>query len=479
MKKVWKYILITFLLLIGLCCVGILYIFFVPGASLFNICYYSNNEYIQKEFSSTNISKIDLNSNSYDVLLHSTTSDKITARMQSKIFGFTTVDNANVSLDGSISGNTLSLDFNEPSGLLVSSGSYIEVYIPQDLIFDLTMTNHRADAQITSSFTKINQLSYKTSDGKLEIQNAEILGDIKLDLGNSYFKLNDSVSLHTNNVSLSLTTGKFDSTKVQLGNITISKNTRGVIVLGTCNTVEERVANAGGRIEASKILSELKIESSDTNIYVDTLEGPATITMSKSGNVSIKNLYKYSSIKTENGYIKVNNCYNNVYLESNHGNIAVLNAFNTITVVAKYSDVDIIFNEFALSNKLFNSARKVDASMSNGKLTVKGVDSITATSSNNSRFYIEMNDVSGVNTISANKGVVELKINHLSSYVLDLTDSCTGPIDVNLLEVYDYEGYHDVEYFPLNINGGSSINKLILTETSGSIDIIDTKLATL
>ena len=42
MKNVWKYVTISFLLLLGLGCAGVLYIFFVPGADIFHITYILN-----------------------------------------------------------------------------------------------------------------------------------------------------------------------------------------------------------------------------------------------------------------------------------------------------------------------------------------------------------------------------------------------------------------------------------------------------
>ncbi|MBQ8615809.1 MAG: hypothetical protein IJ415_04510, partial [Clostridia bacterium] len=68
MKKVWKYLVITLLLLLGLCCVGVLYLFFMPGTSLFNITYINYN--IKKEtskYSASHVSAIELNSRSYEI----------------------------------------------------------------------------------------------------------------------------------------------------------------------------------------------------------------------------------------------------------------------------------------------------------------------------------------------------------------------------------------------------------------------------
>ena len=68
MKKFWKYFTILILLLIGLFCVGLLYLFFVPSAELFGIKYISlNKDVYTQEYAAESVNTVVLNSRSYDV----------------------------------------------------------------------------------------------------------------------------------------------------------------------------------------------------------------------------------------------------------------------------------------------------------------------------------------------------------------------------------------------------------------------------
>ena len=89
MKVFVRYFLIVILLLIGLFALGILYLFFVPGSSLFGITYisYSDN-YNSEAYDASNISTIRLNSRAYDVFVVPASSEEISVRVYANSLGF-------------------------------------------------------------------------------------------------------------------------------------------------------------------------------------------------------------------------------------------------------------------------------------------------------------------------------------------------------------------------------------------------------
>ena len=89
MKTFWKYFLITLLLLIGLFCVGVLYLFFFPNSSLFGLTYVRGQEPIDSNtYSTEKITKVVLNSTNFDVNVVEVSGDKISLKAFSNAYGF-------------------------------------------------------------------------------------------------------------------------------------------------------------------------------------------------------------------------------------------------------------------------------------------------------------------------------------------------------------------------------------------------------
>lgn len=480
MKKVWKYLIISILLLIGLCCVGLLYIFFVPGASLFNLCYVTyNNTYETEKYGNANISQIELKSQNYSVSILPSSNTTIYATMYTNAFGFTTLQHKNASISTpTIENGTMSFTVDEPEGALIATRSYIKLHIPTDKAYTLKISNNRAPVTINSPDIKINELIYTTNNGNLDINNAHIYGKLDLSLGNSYFTLNENTKLTNNNVELDITTGKFDSSKVTLGDIEIVKNRRGVIVVGDCNKLTEDIRSAGGRISVKNVKTSLTVITSDTNVYADTINGSATISLTKAGNASIKNLTGagLSSITTSYGYIDVENCYSDIFLTSTYGNITIDNAFKMCTVVSSYGNVNINYNELAVAFNPNSVDRKIEASVKNGTFTATGVENININVTGNARLNIKMKNIREASNITVNKGSAHVEVYAFAVYKLKTTSS-SGYVNVNLLQINESGGYTDKDHPQVDVNGGSDVNSLTITSTSGSITVIDSELA--
>ena len=101
MKKIGKYLIITLLLLLGLCCVGVLYLFFIPNSSLFNISYVSHSTKLssKQQYLAEDVNKIVLNSNKFEVKISESSSDKISLKVYDQTFGFALVKNNKTSID--------------------------------------------------------------------------------------------------------------------------------------------------------------------------------------------------------------------------------------------------------------------------------------------------------------------------------------------------------------------------------------------
>ena len=485
MKKVWKYLTITLLLLLGLFCVGLLYIFFVPGSSLFTLCYISYNDtFVSDVYSSANVTQVSLNSNRYDVNIYSSNSSDIYAKLTTNSFGFTTTKYSKAYISTNLNGSTLKIDVKEPIGAVISTDSYIELYLPlpageePGTPIDLTINNKRAVASIDSDNVIINKLNYKTTNGELSINNADIKGDLNLSLGNSHFTLGKDTKLHGNDVYLDISTGKFDSSAVVLGDIKITNNKRGVIVVGACYNLTEDIKSAGGRIEVDTVVETLSITTSDTNVYAKSVNS-AVITLTKSGSVSIDHIFSYSVIDTHLGNITLDVCESNVLTSSDYGNITIKNA--TKKVIAKsLKSGNISISYFPLSGQYstLNQTRCIEVEINKGSLSSSEIENANIKITGNASINLGMRNILGVSNIEVGSGFAKVVIDANATYDLTST-SDTGSTRVNLLQIEDFGGYtkNISTTNPLKVNGNTTTNAINLKSTSGSILVLDTKLA--
>ena len=126
MKKFWKYFTILILLLTGLFCVGLLYLFFVKGSTLFNITYVSHNKtYLSKSYTASEVSTIKLNSRAYRVNIVPAKSEEISASVQARTLGYTLVKNSNVSVTSKLVDGILTIEVDEPYGIAFRGDSFI------------------------------------------------------------------------------------------------------------------------------------------------------------------------------------------------------------------------------------------------------------------------------------------------------------------------------------------------------------------
>ena len=476
MKKVGKYITLTLLLLLGLCCVGILYLFFLPNSSLFNITYIGkSSEHISKQYSINSVNKINLNSRKYDVNILSTKETDIYVEVFSNPFGFVLTKNKDLEISSTLSNNILTFDIKEPHGAAIINDSYINLYIPTTKSIDLSLTNYKAKTTINSSDLVINHLSYSTHNGDLHFEKGEIAQAIDLNLGKSTFTISNAVKTHSNDLNLSLTTGKLNATNCEFGNVAILANARGVINLGNCESLTENIGAAGGRINANR-LSHINVKTTDTIISVNEVTDGAIVELTKSGSISINTLSGVSAFTTSSGNINLGLTKSSLTATTDDGNINISKAMYKISAKTNYGNININFAEDAASYKDNNNARAITATLKKGKLTVNGVENINITVTDSASINVNMKNVFGENLIDGKNGNVKVVVNKDSQYVLK-TLSSNGTVRVNLTQTTECFGYTTKEERLTNVNCSTSQNILNITTNYGNLLVLDTNFA--
>lgn len=492
MKKVWKYIIISLLLLLGLGCVGVLYLFFVPGSSLFNITYINNKIYKTVEQNPASVEQIILNSRAYDVKIVSTTEEKIEVKAYSNSFGFVTVSNNKFDITAELERSVLTVNVIEPYGFATDNASYVELKIPAQKDISITLNNLKAKTLIDDSNIYINNFKYKTKKGDIEIKKGSISGNMNFDLNRAKCTISKDVQTPdqetTKEVNIKLTKGKFLASNSAFSDINILYNERGVITIGECYNIRENQKTAGGSISINKV-AHANITAGDTIVKIGEIENSAIMDLKSSGSISIETLKGDSSLSTNSGNIYVGKSTSTISLYSESGNIYLPNAYLAVIVKVGYGEATIKFAEDAANTSENSSSRVLHAIVKNGKLTASGVHKIgTATNdtseiidggvriTGNGRVNLKMDTVIGNNTIKANNGIATVVVNKSSVYTLN-TSSQGGKIRVNLTQIPEYNGYTTKEERTTLVNGSSGSDSLTATTKYGYLTVLDTNFA--
>ncbi len=487
MKKVGKYLVITLLLLLGLCCVGVLYLFFIPNSNLFNITYINHNKLIKSDIYSTeDVEHIVINSRAYDIEIVTAKEDEIRLEVFSNSFGFVLTKNENPNLTTSIKNKILTFDVKEPYGAAINNNSYVKLFLSPEDAVDLTINNKSASTKINSENLIINNLTYSTISGNFDFKSGSITGDMNLDINRSTFKIYENVTTNKNNLKLKVSSGKLYAEKEELGNVEVLENNRGVISLMNCSRFTEKVKSAGDQIYLNKA-SYVNILTSDTNVTVNEVTDGADIELTGSGKVNVTTLKAISIIKTNSGNISVTNAESNLTVHSNSGNIKVDSANTLVSTKTKSGNINITFNENAKSYKDSTAStiyRMLIAKIEDGQLTATGVEHIGVTSDSEGieitgkgKVKLAMHNVYGSNEIVGNNGNINAIINKDSVYTLT-TISETGSVRVNLTQIIQYGGYTLKESTQTNVNCKEVANDtLVISTTKGNLSVLDTNFA--
>lgn len=483
MKKFWKYFLILILLLSGLFCVGLLYLFFVPNSSMFGITYISySGKYISNYYSKSSVQSIELNSLNYDIVLSTSSSDNVYALVHAKSFGYVLKENSQVKVKSELIAGTLKINITEPHGLAFKNDSVIELKLPKEFVPNLKITNNKAKTTIDNKDVTIQNLTYITNAGELNFNSGSVAGEMTLKLNKAKFNLGSNVNTTETIANIELTSGQFNASTHSFNTINVLDNTNGLISVKSCTSFNSQAKSAGGKFSIGHA-SNVTIESSDTNVEIGQLDG-GSIKLTESGKITINKVNGMVLLQTNSGSITVNNATSSFTTISENGDQLIKKATKQITSESKYGNINISFDSTAgdyNSSEQYPS-RSVIATTKNGKITLTGVDNIRIAIIENGtgRADIKMRKVLGENIVDAQRGSVSIKVPQTEIYRLLTESTADGSVYVNVGQ-FAVNGYTEKSRQENLISATAGVqeteNRLVVTTTSGSLKVLDSLMA--
>lgn len=489
-KNFWKYFTITILLLLGLFCAMMLFLFFVPGSSIFGLTYisyhedvYSNSYDMGETGLYKSISTINLSSNNLDVKISKAASSAISLKVHNVMFGYTVKKHSKVVISQKVEnlGTTLTLSVTEPVGAVVAGNSYVELLVPENIETDLILQNNNADTLFDVSTATIKNLSYKTTSGNFVFNSGKVKGEMELSLGRAKFEIKDGVETNENNVYLKLTSGVFSCPKHDFKTINLVSSTSGRITANKCETLKGKNSKAGGSLNF-KDVDFVDVTAGDTNVKIENLNS-GTIHLNQSGKIEITNILGDADLYSNLGNITIKSARAYLNCSTETGNISVGKAYGTVNVRSQKGSTSVAFADDAES---FNpniedvsNPRKLIATTLDGNVTARGVENADVKITGKGSVNIYMKDVIGASRVVGGAGrvYVEIKLDVEKPETwpkYDLTTrSATGSVSVNLSTTLEQGtgGYTDRNHPTEHINGGSAVNTLNINTTSGSLKV--------
>lgn len=476
---------------------GVLYLFFVPNSSLFNITYVNNHEkIISEQYNKNDITTICLNSRAYDVSVLPSENDNYYVELYSNTFGFTLTKNEKIAVQSSLKDQVLTFNIKESYGFAFENSSYIKLFIPDGTAPNLSFNNLKATTVINHPSLTINNLNYSTTNGDFSFKQGSILGNLDLSIDKSTFTISKAVKTTNevdnttyNNVTLSMSTGKFLAENETLGNVLVKNSTRGVVNINECSRYEQNTETAGGQINLNKVGS-ASITSGDTIINIKESSQGLNINLKNAGEINIEKLNEaaLSTFSTKEGAINISNCSASVTAHSDSGNINIYNAMKTVSVRTNYGNVNVQF----IASEAGESTNVLYATIYNGYLNASGVEHIGddasdddlvqgVTVTGNGRVNLLMNNVVGKNVIKGKNGNIYVEIKDSAVYDLS-TQSQSGNVRVNLLQLSEFGGYTTSSQKTTHVNHNEATNcgvenSLEVSSNQGDITILDSIIA--
>lgn len=434
MKKFWKYTTITLLLLIGLCAIGLLYLFFLPEKSLFGLTYKgSPTKQVSESFSSDQASTIIVNSNHFEFQVLPSSDDTIYLEIQNKTFGFTTTKRKPSSVSTRLKNNVLTFDVTETTGAVFKNDSKTILYIPANIQKNLYLSNKKAKTSISSNQIVLNEFRYSTEKGDLTLSNCEIKSDIKLSLNKATCMVEESTKTNDNKLNISLSTGALNATNSSFGDVTIDSNDRGNVRIKSCQDLFCEQDQAGGNIEIDSVKNITSFSSSDTNVKINTVEQSINnLTLTKSGKVNIGNIEGQAKITTQDGNIVVDSSKSTLYVSSTHGDITVNNAHTKVGVSNVYGNSTI---NFVYDETTPDQVRTLFAKLEKGNLNSKNATlvQIDVENEGTSNINLYMPNILGTsleqNYVHSKNGSCYIKVNKQAKFRLYVKGTTSIPMN--------------------------------------------------
>lgn len=481
-KKSLVYILIVLFALIAIVLGTFAFMYFSPGTALLGyeyvLCKNSATETynLTTDPSVENIKGLEIQTNICDVYIYPNgESDEIKVVESLKFSGFVKQINSNCKVDVSVYDKifsqssaqvkTLKINVTEPTGWVSKNGSFVKVYIPENLeIKNLLVNSKEGDIKYSSDVGE-NKIAFddvylQTSNyGKIFINNKQTINNYYLATGYSTLSFEDTNSISANKITFQTESGNFVfSNNASTATLNL---TNGLVVSSTNNT-------SGPHIKIDVLNSDLKADCKNGTFNI--------------GQIGQEDSPKQVAFSTNKATIKFKKVYGNISVLSGEGDTQ-----NNVSITN--------FKSTGLSNIIESGAgnvlvEKLDGTLavetSSGNINLKNVsyDKTIALSTRSGDINIDYNFHAG-NVLDASLKIVtatgNIKVNNLSCKfdIKVLNSSSNKKLDINFSAIAEND--NKIEAKDRNVNlvivgtGGGTYKFRVLTTKIA--EIVDSTVA--
>jgi len=488
-KRILNFVLVTILLLLGLFCVGLLYLFFVPNSTLFGVTFISrNNKALSETYHYDDVQLVKLSANRFDIEICESPNNDIYVQTLDKSLGYTTVKNKNMIIKSELVNNVVTYTITEPTGALFKSSSYVKLFVPNQKIIDVKIVNNKSETIIEDSNVVVGNLSYTTKSGDIVFEKGKVKNKISLNLNKADCEFEREFQLEDANLDIKSTSGKVEAKRLNFNNVNILENKNAVIQINQCNSISQSNPSTGGKIEINK-LNTASITAGDTNIIINEVAVGVNIDLKKSGYVKINSFLdnsnsETSSIITNSGDITISNCKSSIIVNTKDGNINISNAYRYCKATSTSGNITISYAEDAQSFDADGISRSAYIVTTTGKINLTGVEYLPILEiKQDGSATVNFTNVLGENEIIANEGNIGVVIDMNAKFNFKSTSNA-GDVKVNFTQTEKTGGWTDKripkdenkDFISIN-NYNDTKNSLSITSTSGNIYVVDTNLA--
>lgn len=366
-KGILFYLLIFVGVILGIGCILMCILMFSPGAKIFGISYFRNNDVLEiTKFQVSQVAQeenlhnyivdgriqtIEIKTNYPTIDIANTTATKYSFKLESDVSGFSNAEKPKT--ENLMKYHT---NYNEATKTFT-----IEVYGPQAVLFLSKTSAITFNIPFEQSFENRN-LNVVTESGNVTIANHEEnhikFANLNANIGNGYLFVNNLADVSSN------------------GTMYVEAKDGTIKTTGTINAKNFNIRSEGSKITLANVNSEMSIQTKDStiqlnnltknlyysadagilqaktisgdfecselvniaNIFVDKVEGNTLIPKASASNIEIKHAVKDVKIVTTSGTVKVGETNADVEIQTESGQIVCL-VNSTSTSVVKFTTV--------------------------------------------------------------------------------------------------------------------------------------------
>ena len=420
LKGILLYSLIIIAVVLLVFGIMILLMFIFPNLKLFGYGMISKNQTI----TNTNIIStsgvvenynLAVNAGNFDLSIIGTEDDKISYKVIDHCFGASNVFKSNVK--ESAQSNGYSLTLTEPNGIILYKNSSFTVYVPKNLIYNLTVKTDGGNINVTN--ITVDNLNVTTGNG------------------NFYLKEKDITSLTLSSLYIQTNSGAFnfkDYANVEVIDELIINSNKGNFLFNNL-TADVKINSKDVYFEAINVTTCSKGFEANIKNIVLKISNALTSTsqnsiLTSSCLINIANLTGTTSIKSSNGDITFGIINSECVIYSSEGNVKIDKAKEYIKVESKYADITV--KEFEKNAYFINS---------NGKITAKSTSLDT---------FDNTIIRTGAGNVTFETAIAPFNI------------KCTGTSSVNLTinKFYYGESASDAKQYVLEVENGNALVKI-------------------